>query len=250
MTMIIAKQLGVEDNKYTLDIYNLRSKYPTFCKPGTQVRAYLNRVYNESRKIVNQPRMYCTIEIVKIGGYYEKLDLTPFATKLGIAKGYTVEVLVINFVIQEEMQVTEVPIFPNEIQMDVSDTEIKARIEEEIGSLRKIGETFETIGLLYEKKFFDLASDLREGLIRTEKNDHEGAIKFYRRTIEGFRSLIRNKVIDDSESRTKEIEGFLSKTYSLLSNFGEHYGTRGFIDEGNLAKDLAVAVSRYMIKKL
>lgn len=249
MTVIIAKQLDVEDDKYTLDIYKLRSKYPTFCKPGTQVRGYLNRVYNEDRKIVNQPRMYCTIEIIE-SGYYQKLDLTPFAAKLGIARGYTVEVLAINFLIQQEMQVTEVPIFPNEIQTDVSNTEINARIEEEIGSLRKIGEIFETIGLLYEKKFFDLASDLRQGLIRTEKNDHEGAIKFYRKTIEGFKSLIKDKVIDDSENRTKGVKEFLGKTYSLLSNFGEHYGTRGFINEGKFARDLAVAISRYMIKKL
>jgi hypothetical protein len=247
--MIIARPLSVAGNKYTLDIYNLKSKYPTLCQDGVQVRGYINRVYNENRKIVNQPRMYCAIEIVKIGSW-EKLDLTPFAVKLGIPQGYTIEVLAINFVIQEEMQVIEVPIFPNEIQMDVSDTEINARIKEEMESLMKISETFETIGLLYEKNFFDLASDLREGLIRTEKNDHEGAIKFYRKTIEGFKLLMRNKIIDDSESRTKEIKEFLSKAYSLLSNFGEHYGTRGFIDEGNFARDLTVAISRYMIKKL
>ena len=249
MTMIIAKQLNIEDNRYSLDIYDLKDKYPTFCKAGTEVRAYLNRVFNENRRIVSQPRMYCTIQIVEIG-YYVKMDLTPFAAELGIAKGYTVEVLAINFLIQEDLQVVEVPIFPNEMQMDVSDTKIRTRIEEEIGALRKIGETFETIGFLYEKKFFDLASDLREGLIRTEKNDHEGAIKFYRKTIEGFRSLMKNKTIDDSDSRTKEVKVFLNKTYSLLSNFGEHYGTRGFTDEGNFARDIAIAISRYMIKKL
>lgn len=63
--------------------------------------------------------------------------------------------------------------------------------------------------------------------------------------MEEFRILI-----DRSKSRTEELIRFLNTTYSLLSNFGEHYGTHAYDEEGVFAHKLVESITEYLMKKL
>jgi tetratricopeptide (TPR) repeat protein len=96
---------------------------------------------------------------------------------------------------------------------------------------------------------------------RFEIGDYDEAIKSYRKVVEGFRNNLEEKetkegkkvfkrLIDNSENRTEKIVDFLSKTYSLFSNFGEHYGTHAFEEEGVFMHKLVENLTEYLTKKL
>lgn len=68
--------------------------------------------------------------------------------------------------------------------------------------------------------------------------------------MEAFREKAKGISIDGSDTRTDEIRAFLSKSYSLISNLGEHHGTQGSRLDAQFTRDLSVAISRYMTHKL
>lgn len=186
---------------------------------------------------------------------HAKLDVTEFALYEGIPKNYFIEILATNFVYQYvdkntgAKSIIELPIYPNELLMDVDDYGIKGKIQEDIEQLQRIGEEFTTIGSLYQLKLFEIANDLTEALLRFERNDFEGSIKFFRKVIEGLKNYIEGRPLVD-KNRTKKFSKLLSSSFGLISNFGEHAGTRGWIDEARLSKAIVVSTCRYLISIL
>jgi len=241
---------------YLFDIHDLFLKYPNmYSQIGGRVRIYVNRIRNEALKIVNEPRIGCLLDVV-----HEKtgqpptsrafLNITDIASKLGIPKNYIVEVFAINFVFQNEKgNVTESPIFPNEILVDVQDENLRLRVEEEVDALKKLGEGFETVALLYEAGLNDTAYELTDALVKFDKNDYEGMMQSYVKVVESFQVLTKDK-ITGTKTSIKELKGFLDKTQSLLSSLGKNYGARALMEEGVFARNLMVTTSRYLMHRL
>lgn len=262
MPIVIVRRLEIKDSKCLINVRCLDSPYPQFTINGMGIRCFLNRVFTEDgKRIVSQPRCTHVFKIYKPESYSTTmLNLSKFALREGIPKNYFIETIAINFVYERKDEASgkretiEFPIYPREIKSDVdayAPTRIDEQIHSEIESLTKIGEAFETIGLLYQFGLHETASDLTEGLLRVERNDHEGAIKFFRKVVEGFRNHIKDQNITFiSEKRTEEMKRFLSTSYSLLGNFGEHAGTHGWMDEATFAKEIAIATSRYILSTL
>jgi hypothetical protein len=262
MPIVIVRELEMEDSKCLINVSCLDRPYPQFAINGIGIRCFLNRVFtDDGKRIISQPRRTYVFKIYKPESYSTTmLDLSKFALFEGIPKDYYIETVAINFVYEHKDEASgkqeniEFPIYPREIKTDFSPhvpSRIREQISTEIESLTKIGEALETIGLLYQSGLHEMASDLTEGLLRVEGNDHEGAIKFLRKVVEGFRNYIKDQNITIvSEKRTEEMKRFLSTSYSLLGNFGEHTGTHGWLDEATFAKELAIATSRYILSTL
>jgi len=113
--------------------------------------------------------------------------------------------------------------------------------------LEHVGQDTEVVGLLYITELSNIAMDLIEGLTRFYKSDYEGSIKFFRKAVEGLRNYVQlNKLEGIDGNRRDLLRAYLSKAYQLISNFGEHSGTRGFMPEAVLSKDIAVSSCRYV----
>ena len=259
MPIIIVRKLKIEKTKCLLDVSCLDSPYPQFTIDGMSIRFFLNRVYTENGKVTLQPKQTFVFAIDKPQYGSAKLDLSPYPLYEGVPKDYWVEIVAINFVLRQKDQsgqqtVTEFPIYPKEMKVNVdgyAPYSIKEQIKKEMEFLGKIGEAFETVGSLYQYGFHEIASDLTEGLLRIERNDHEGAIKFFRKVVEALRDYVKKpEVIVISANRTDLVKRFLSSSYSLLANFGEHAGTHGWIDEATLAKEITIATIRYVLSAL
>ena len=250
----------INKHLFVLRVEEIPRKYEHFCIEGTIVNGYLSRVFNEELEVTMEPKLFVSLDLMKaiteIGkGFY--LDFDPLARELSIPDGYYVEMVLTSL---ENKQYGEKILFPHELKVDVS-YKLKRIVNERIDLLRKIGSISESRSLLAEIGLSEIARDLSEGYSRFEMGDYDGAIKAYRKVIEGFRNYLREKetkegktvfkrLIDNSEERTKKLIKFLSTTYILLSNFGEHYGTRAFDEEGIFAHKIVESVTEYMIKKL
>jgi hypothetical protein len=184
------------------------------------------------------------------------LDLDNLANELSIPDGYFVELLLISFINRSGERV----IFPNETRIHAI-MELEATIKERMEALRKIGSISQSHSFLADLGLKDIADDLSQGCSRFEIGDYDGAIKSYRKVVEGFRNYFAEKeekegkkvferLVDNSETRTEKIVDFLNKTYSLLSNFGEHYGTHAFEEEGVFANKIVEDLTEYLTKKL
>ena len=259
MPIIIVGKLEIKNSTCLFDVSCLERPYPQFSIDTMNIRCFLNRVYTKNGKITLQPKKTFVFTINKPEYGSASLDLSPYALYESVPKDYWVEILATNFVLKRKDQsgretATEFPIYPKEMKLHVPDYApytIKERIQKEMKSLDKIGEAFETVGSLYQSDFNEIASDLTEGLLRTERNDHEGAIKFFRKVVEALRDYVGSpEVTIISDNRTDLFKRFLSSSYSLLANFGEHAGTHGWIDESTLSKEVTIATIRYVLSAL
>lgn len=248
MSMIIAKK--VNENGY-IDISMLGNKYPKLCVEGTNVLIFANKIFNQELKIVNTPKISLEVSIAAetIGLIvYYKLNLSGLGLKYGIPKDYFIEVIASNFILNlPENKKIFVPIFPNEIVLDC-DYGIEKKIKEERELLQKVAEGYEIIGKLYHIGLIQIAEDLREGIVRLEKTDIDGSIKFFRKAIEGFGKWVNPETLK-SPNRVDAIKKYLTKAFHLLSNFGEHTGTGASINEAIVAKELTVSIAKYLIAK-
>lgn len=244
--MIIVKQIN-EDGQ--IDIEELRHRYPKFCVQNVDLLIFINRIFNEEYNVIRTLKLTTEAPIVKSKSYlYYRLDLFKVMAKYGIPRDYYIEVVATNFIIKNKTKTEMIPIFPNEIILDC-DYRIEEIIENEIESIRKISETYEIIGKLHHAGLMEIANDLREGIVRAEKGDIDGSIKFFRKVIEGFESWINEDVIK-SPNRVDALKKYLKKAYHLLSNFGEHAGTEALINEGVLAKEITVSIAKYLLAKM
>lgn len=250
---------------FLLPVDEIVNRYQHRFERGTTIRCYISRIFNEKFNFVSRPRIFRKLNIIYAEGgrniedfaqgFY--LNLTDLANTLSIPQGYIVELLAMTFVSREE----ETSIFPFEIRIDAS-KEMHEQVEKELETLKEIGDVFEASSFLANIGLGDIAEELSNGHARFEQGDYDGSIKAYRKVVEGFRIFLKEKtteegkektfkrLIDQSASRTDNIVAFLSKTYSLLSNFGEHYGTHAFDEEGMFARKLAESISEYLTKKL
>ena len=259
MPLIVAKSLTFHYAPpilYLFDIHDLFQKYPNmYSQIGLRVRIYVNRIYNEALRIVNEPGIGCLLDVVheKVGQPSTSrafLDITDVASKVGIPKNYIVEVLAINFVLRDETgKITESPIFPNEITVEVQDENLRVRVEEEVEALKKLGEGFETVALLYQAGLNDLAHELTDALVRLDKNDFKGMMRSYVKMVESLQVLVKDRIFG-TKTLIKELKDFLDQTHSLLSSFEKNYGARALMEEGVFARNLMLATTRYLIDKI
>jgi len=254
MPYLVLEKLENRDVLQVLRLpYDIVEKYPSILGQAgglkVKVRAYIVRAYNEEGRVVKELRSMMPLEVVD-----NCLKVTYLHLKEGIPVGYFIELVLINFIIPLEEGDFEVPIFPNEFRKHLSyntPEEVRRRVEEETYALEKIGRDIEVIGLLYKAGLHSIASDLTEALERFYKHDYEGSIKFFRKVVEALRNIVQIKGIKIvSEKRTQFLREYLSKAYQLISNFGEHAGTYGFMPEANLSKDIALSACRYLVRYL
>lgn len=281
MPIVVAQQvekLFVYTNFFTvarqylflINVTEIANKYRHVCNNETRVHAFLSRMFNGEYEAINEPRIFCTLRLINASpygdvknlfdgyhqaeGYY--LDLDNLANELSIPDGYFVELLLISFINRSGERV----IFPNETRIHAI-MELEATVKERMEALRKIGSISQSHSFLADLGLKDIADDLSQGCSRFEIGDYDGAIKSYRKVVEGFRNYFAEKeekegkkvferLVDNSETRTEKIVDFLNKTYSLLSNFGEHYGTHAFEEEGVFANKIVEDLTEYLTKKL
>jgi tetratricopeptide (TPR) repeat protein len=239
-------------------------KYNHMIKENTRANVYISRIFNENFQVSAEPRLFSSLNLwfaqVRDGNdYIDDLyfDFEALANKLCIPDGYYIEILVTSIVNRE---FGEKVVFPNETKLDV----IKALediVKERLEVLNKIATVSQSHSFLSELGLSEISKELSLGYSRFEIGDYDGAIKAYRKVVEGFRNYlvkkedsdgkkVYKKLIDNSESRTEKIIEYLSKTYSLLSNFGEHYGTHAYDEEGVFAHKIVENLTEYLTKKL
>jgi hypothetical protein len=261
----------LEQYLFLVNVEEITNKYRHVCTGETKVYVFLSRVFNQEYEVTNEPRIFCTLRLINAlpyggdvkrlySGYHQAegyhLDLDDLADELSIPDGYFVETLLISFINKSGERV----IFPNEMRIQTI-KELEATVKERIEALRKIGSISQSHSFLADLGLKDIADDLSQGYSRFEIGDYDSAIKSYRKVVEGFRNYfaekeekegkkVFKKLIDNSETRTEKIVDFLNKTYSLLSNFGEHYGTHAFEEEGVFANKIVEDLTEYLTKKL
>jgi len=229
------------------------------------VITYLYGVYNENGEIVREYRKFYKAPIRKIQLYANYIlfiqkfyiDISDLVAD-GIPAGHIFIQILFTLQIEKTSDATtiKIPILPGECplyrSLGIPDSTF-TRISHEIASLSRSREELEIIFNLFEVGLENIASDLMEGLKRLNASDYEGAIKFFRKVVEGFRELLKRdelKAAGLGSRRQELLTEFLSKTFSLLSNFGEHTGTQGSKDEAKFSKEIALAISRYIASYL
>jgi len=257
MPALLALRLKATDTLPRVEIpHNIRIRYPSVFNAITQnnnvrARVYVSRFFNEKGDIIKEYKRLYVLKLIKDHNDYY-LDLADFHIKDGIPVGYYVELLLISFIAPlADKGTIEIPVFPNEliIERDVLlPDKIRGLIDSEKEALERVGRDIEIIGLLYSVGLVNIAADLIEALTRFYISDFEGSIKFFRKVIEGLRNYVReHEVPEMGKNRAELLKEFLSKTYHVLSNFGEHAGTYGFMYEATFSKDITVSVCRYFV---
>jgi len=227
-----------------------------------RVVTYLYGVYNENGKIVKAYRKFYTAPLRKVMDFYGQhfyvVDMNTLVAD-GIPVGYILVQILFTLRVEKVHGATSIrlPIFPGEYlyfySSDIPDHVRSRMVEYEIGPLLRSAKELDLVFFLSEVGLGNIADDLVEGLKRFNASDYEGAIKFFRKVVEGFRELLkRDELIASclSDKRRELLTEFLSKTFSLLSNFGEHAGTQGSVDEAKFSKEIVLAVSRYIVSYL
>jgi hypothetical protein len=239
------------------------------CIEETKINVYVSRIFNEEFEMVSEPRIFSALNLLHAEKYgdsnyygYPQADryylyMEDLANKLSIPDGYFAEILLISLA---NKSFGEKIIFPYETRVYVAKG-LEGKVKDRIEALSSIGAVSQSHSFLAELGLEDVAKELSQGYSRFDIGDYDGAIKSYRKVVEGFRNHLEEKetkegkkvfkrVIDNSENRTEKIVGFLNKTYSLLSNFGEHYGTHAFEEEGVFSHKLVENLTEYLTKKL
>jgi len=255
MPILIADKLKEVNSRCMVEIpYEVSNKYKLIFRmldENTKLdgRIYLSRFYSDEGKVVKEYKRLFLLPIKKVSySYY--VDFTPFHLHDGIPIGYFIEFSLLNLVYIINNMKLETPIFPNEfkVKMDISlPDKVKASIEMEKDALEKIGRDVEVIGILYHVGLNHIASDLTEALTRFYIADYEGSIKFFRKVVEGLRNYVQDiNTAGTTKKRLELLKNYLSKAYQLISNFGEHSGTYGFMPEAILSKDIAISTCKYI----
>lgn len=277
MPIVVAQQLKrlyitsvfgghYNETRFLLDASVLGTKYEHMSVDGTKVNVYLSRIFNEQFEVSIEPRLFSNLALVKTKlynaparqesiGYY--IDIDDLANKLSIPDGYYAEVVFLSLV---NSTFGEKVIFPNETRVQAS-VGLEKTVNERLDVFRRISAVSQSHSFLAELGLAEVAKDLSSGYARFDIGDYDGAIKSYRKVVEGFRNYfaekepkegkqVFKKLIDNSETRTENVVDFLKKAYSLLSNFGEHCGTHAFEEEGVFAHKLVENLTEYLTKKL
>lgn len=234
----------------------VKNYYPSILTKKSKSRLYarifIDKFYNKEGKIIKEiKKIYklpveCVIQLSKF-----KINLNQFQIYEGIPIAYLVELILLNFIIiSEEEKKIEILIYPNELKIfyDSSVPEnIKNYINMEYNNKDQFSKELEVVSLLCKANFESIASDLLEALRRFYSIDSEGSIKFFRKIIEAIRNQMDNiENLKLSANRKKLLKEYVSKTYQLVSNFGEHAGTSGLIPEAIFTKNITLSLCKYI----
>jgi len=245
--------IGVELPKELTEHYSSIFNPFTFATSGLNVyaRAHIYRVFNEGGDVVKEINEIIVAPVTGLITTYI-LDLTGVHLRYGIPIGYFLEILLISLIVKSGSKQYEIPIYPDEFRYSIPlSTPPKASnlVEGYARVLKELGGTYEVVSHLSAAGLQDIAADLLEGLRRFYSGDYEGSIKFFRKVVEGLRNTVEKT--DVFEGNRKELlYQYLSKAFQLMSNFGEHAGTRGSLHEARLSRDIALSASRYLAEYL
>ncbi len=249
---VIGTELPTELTDHYSSIFNP----VTFTTSGSNVyaNAHIYRVFNEEGDVVKEFNKDIVAPVAGLSGLFPTyiLDLTEVHLGYGIPIGYFLEVLLISLTVKSGSKQFETLIYPDELkylELSSPPSNVSTLVKSNVNVLKELGSTYEVIGHLSVAGLQDIATDLLEGLRRFYSSDYEGSIKFFRKVVEGLRNVIKGT--DVFEGNRKEfLYEYLSKAYQLISNFGEHAGTRGSLHEARLSRDLALSLSRYLAEYL
>jgi len=250
----------LENNKkVSVDFTNPQLRYHHIKDSEVSVKCFVYRVFNKHGKLVEEPR---SIEVFKLYQFHNdelardewKLDLTQFAISKGFPSEEVLEFIAFNLIVTREKESLEIPLFPGESETYV-DLSLpgKARqyLDFDNSALNEISNDYGFTILLLRKELSEIAGDMLEGLSRIHREDPDGAIKFFRKVIEGWKRFLESVPKNQkNRDRVEKLKRFSATTYDLVSNFGEHSSTIGGNREAKFAKSIATSLSEYLLKYL
>jgi hypothetical protein len=249
----VVEVIGVELPKELTEHYSSIFNPFTSTTSGLNVyaRTHIYRVFNERGDVVKE---IDEIIVAPVTGFITAyiLDLTEVHLRYGIPIGYFLEALLISLIIKSGSKQYEMPIYPDEFRYSIplsTPSKVSNLVEGYARVLKELGGAYEVVSHLSAAGLQDIAADLLEGLRRFYNGDYEGSIKFFRKVIEGLRNIVNETGVFE-EKRKEFLYQYLSKAYQLISNFGEHAGTRGSLHEARLSRDIALSASRYLAEYL
>jgi hypothetical protein len=253
---IVPNVVGVELPKELATHYSFIFNLSTFSSSSNMyvyvyVRAHIHRVFNEDGDVVKEISENIVAPVTGLITTYI-LDLSGVHIRYGIPIGYFLETLLISLIVKSGAEQYEVPIYPDEFRYSKSlstPPKVSNLVEGYVRVLRELGSVYEVVGHLSAAGLQDIAADLLEGLWRFYSGDYEGSIKFFRKVVEGLRNTVEKTDVFGG-NRKELLYQYLSKAFQLISNFGEHAGTRGSIHEARLSRDIALSASRYLAEYL
>ena len=243
---------------------DLIQKYPIINRISSKklklfLKIIVEKIYNENGTLVNEflrseelPVFYQEVSDFRFSQIYSPyfVDFTNYHIKYGIPVENIIQSLLMSFKYEDEGGTKEIAIYPGELRVFVDQGAppiLKSKMELDKASIEQVERNMVTIALLQNIGLDDVANDLLEGLLRYHTNDFEGSIKFFRKVIEKIKQTLDVIDIKDlSEKRKDFLKQYVSKAYQLISNFGEHAGTRGSKPEADLSKDIALSISTYI----
>jgi len=226
----------------------------TTSNSNVYARVLIYRVFNEEGEVVKELNKDIVAPLTRPGSLPTYiLNLLEVHLRSGIPIGYFLEVLLISLILKSGSNQFEMLIYPDEFRYSEPNftppPKVSTLVKGNAKVLKELGSTYEVIGHLGIAGLQDIAADLSGGLRRFYSGDYEGSIKFFRKVVEGLRNVV--KETDVFEGNRKEfLYEYTSKAYQLISNFGEHAGTRGSLHEARLSRDIALSLSRYIAEYL
>jgi hypothetical protein len=237
-------------NQTAVNIEYLDTYYPKDLKVGGKIFFIISRVFNDELKSV--PLQFDTpfvrdLSITKDSYHpytaHYFIDVTDIIENYHIAKGYYFEII-LRYINNSGKIRT---IFPSENRFQ-KDTRIDFLPTPIVEAIIETMEPHEVTTKLESLDLPILSGDLTQSIMRLKRDDFEGSIKFSRKVVEGIKQLNIDDIISGS-NRQEKFKAFLSSSFNLLSNFGEHTGTTADEEEAVLANEIALELSRYIVAK-
>jgi len=212
------------------------------------VKVFIDKVYSIQWTSVKEYKIMHTCSLKRITDVFQ-VDISHLKRD-GLPQGYYILLTLFSIT---TLKGETFPVFPNEFRIFIEEgLNVPQHVIAEVESLSRLQEGLDIVAYLQDVGLQPIAVDLMEGLRRFNAGDYEGAIKFFRKVVEGWRNLLQKQdfSIPVREGRREALRDYASKAYNLLSNFGEHAGTRGSYIEALLSKNIAVELSRYLASYL
>ena len=69
LSLVIVKQI---DDKGYIDARKMHEKYSSFCRDGVSIMVFVNRIFNEEKRVVVTPKTSLDVPIKVLNGGYPK----------------------------------------------------------------------------------------------------------------------------------------------------------------------------------
>ncbi|MGA2913113.1 MAG: hypothetical protein ABSE07_06320 [Methanoregula sp.] len=247
MTLVVIRPIL---NLTQLNIDYLNKYYPKDVNTGAKIFFIISRVFNDEFKnipitfdepFLREISQSSSFSSIKPYNYF--LEVGDIVDQYHIAKGYYFEII-IRYITNKGKVKT---IFPGEIRRQ-SDENFGDLPDPIIETMVDVMEPHEVTTQLQSLNLPLISGDLTQSIMRLKRSDFDGSIKFSRKVIEGIRQLKIEDFITES-NRQDKFKAFVTSSFNLLSNFGEHSGTTASEEEAILAKEIALELSRYIVSK-